>query len=310
MPRQPADQHISTVFKPKDFDKFWADVMGQVNSIPLDASIVHIPLRSTPEIDVYEVHYTSLDEIRIAGWYCVPKNYPRPLPAILHVPGYLMEPPIPKNWARKGYAAFSAAPRGKLRSHHQFNPGYPGLLTHNINDPNTYTYRGFYADACRAIDFLIEQEEVDGTRIGVTGHSQGGGLTISTAALRPQVKAASAGAPYLCGFMDSIRLTSTYPYQEIANYLRLHPEQQSAVEKSVSYFDGENLATKVTCPIIVSLGLQDNVCPPETGYSLFEAISSKDKNLYAYDGHGHDAGQFNHAAIIDSFFAEHLGLGQ
>ena len=109
--------------------------------------------------------------------------------------------------------------------------------------------------------------------------------------------------------MDSIQLTSTYPYQEIVDYLRLHPEQQSAVEKSVSYFDGVNLASKVTCPIIVSLGLQDNVCPPETGYSLFEAISSKDKRLYAYDGHGHDAGQFTHAAIIDAFFAKHLGLG-
>ena len=310
MTRAPADQHVSTVRKPADFDAFWEDVMAQAAAIPLAPEVVPAPLRSTPEIDVYEVHYNSLDHVRIAGWYCVPKDRPRPLPAILQVPGYLMEPPIPKNWGKKGYAAFSAAPRGKLRSHHQFNPGYPGLLTYSIVDRNTYTYRGFYTDACRAIDFLLTRDEVDPERIGVTGHSQGGGLTVSTAALRPQVRAASAGAPYLCGFMDSADLTHTYPYQEITNYLRLHPDQRRAVEDTVSYFDGVNLADRIRCPIIVSVGLQDNVCPPETGYDLFRAISSSDKQIYPYDGHGHDAGQFTHAAIIDAFFQKHLSPGR
>ena len=126
MPRQPADQHTSTVLKPNDFDQFWDDVMDQVKSIPLDASIAHIPLRSTAEIDVYEVHYTSLDEIRIAGWYCVPKNYPRPLPAILHVPGYLMEPPIPINWAEKDTLLLALLPVENCVAIINLTPATPG----------------------------------------------------------------------------------------------------------------------------------------------------------------------------------------
>ena len=34
-------------------------------------------------------------------------------------------------------------------------------------------------------------------------------------ALRPKIKAASAGAPYLTGVMDAVQLTRTYPYEEI-----------------------------------------------------------------------------------------------
>src|SRR6266536_690861 len=90
-------------------------------------------------------------------------------------------------WAYKGYGALAVAPRGKLRSHRQFNPGYPNLLTYNIVDRHTYAYRGFYMDSWRGIDFLLARPEVDPTRIGVTGTRQGGGLTITTAAMRPEI---------------------------------------------------------------------------------------------------------------------------
>lgn len=306
MPRIPADQYGTRVRKPDDIDAFWEDVLAQTAMIPLDPVALYDPLRSTEEIDVYEVFFTSLDQVRIAGWYALPKNRGANLPGLLQVPGYNMEPPVPKLWARKGYAAFSVAPRGKLRSNRQFNPGYPGLLTHSMVDRHTYSYRGFYMDACRAVEFLLGRDEVDSDRIGVTGHSQGGGLTISTAALRPEITAAAAGAPYLCGYMDAIELTDAYPYQEIADYLRMYPESRQEVEDTLAYFDGISLAHRITCPIIVSVGLQDSTCPPETGYAMFDAIASSDKQMYGYDGHGHDANNYEHAAVVDAFLAKHL----
>ena len=265
------------------------------------------PLRSTPQVDVYAVHYTSLDHVRIAGWYARPANHEGQLPGLLIVPGYTMEPQIPKNWAARGYAAFSVAPRGKLRSNGQFNPGYPGLLTHGIVDRNTYAYRGFYMDACRGVDFLLSRDEVDATRLGVTGHSQGGGLAIVVPALRPGGNGGHIRRSLIsAGFMDAIELTDGYPYQEIADYLHLHPESRQQVTDTLAYFDGINLAPRVTCPIIVNIGQQDSTCPPETGYALFRAIGSEDKRLYDYDGHGHDANNAVHGGIIDDFLAQHL----
>jgi cephalosporin-C deacetylase len=299
-------EYRSKVRKPDDFDAFWADVLRQAAAVPLAPEIVPDPLRSSEDIETFQVFYTSLERVRIAAWYCRPARRAERMPAILLSPGYQMDPPIPKEWARKGYVALSVAPRGKLRSLGQFNPGYPNLLTHNIVDRNTYAYRGFYVDTWRGVDFLLSRPEVDASRIGVTGSSQGGGLTITTAAMRPEVRAAAAGAPYLCGFMDAIELTHTYPYEEINDYLRRHPERRPEVEETLAYFDGISFADRISCPTIVNIGLQDNVCPPETGYALFARLGARDKQLYPYDGHGHDAGRFRHSAIVEGFFARHL----
>jgi len=306
VPKTVAPSYQSKVRKPDDFDAFWDDVMREANAVPLEPELVPDPLRSSEDIEVFHAFYTSIDRVRVAAWYCRPARRAARTPAIVLLPGYQMDPPIPKEWARKGYAALSVAPRGKLRSNRQFNPGYPNLLTHNMVDRHTYAYRGFYVDTWRSVDFLLSRPEVDAARIGVTGSSQGGGLTITTAAMRPEVRAAAAGAPYLCGFTDAVELTHTYPYEEINDYLRLHPEHRAQVEETLAYFDGISFADRISCPVIVNIGLQDNVCPPETGFALFDRIGSADKRLYPYDGHGHDAGRAKHSAVVDQFFARHL----
>ncbi|PYN33720.1 MAG: hypothetical protein DME01_17625 [Candidatus Rokuibacteriota bacterium] len=306
MPNALAGNYQSTVRKPDDFDAFWDAVLRQASGVALEPEVIPDPLRTSEDVEVFQVFYTSIDQVRVAAWYCRPARRAERTPAIMVLPGYQMDPPIPKEWARKGYVALSVAPRGKLRSNRQFNPGYPNLLTHNIVDRHTYAYRGFYVDTWRGIDFLLSRPEVDPARLGVTGSSQGGGLTITTAAMRSEVRAAAAGAPYLCGFTDAIELTHTYPYEEITDYLRLHPERRAAVEETLAYFDGICFADRIACPIIVNIGLQDNVCPPETGYALYGRVGAADKRLYPYDGHGHDAGRARHSAVVDQFFARHL----
>ncbi len=296
----------TSVTKPADFDQFWRDTLAVTAVLPLDPEVRPVHERSTEEVEVFEVRYTSWERIRIACWYCRPRGARDLLPAIIHLPGYVSEPILPKSTARRGYAALSVAPRGKLRSNRHFNPGYPGLLTHNIVDRNTYSYRGFYLDALRAVDFLLSRPEVDPGRIGAAGGSQGGGLTVVVAAMRPEIKAASAGAPYLCGMMDAILLTNSYPYQEINDYLRMYPERVDQVRQTLAYFDIINFADRLTCPILVNIGLDDDVCPPETGYALFKAIGSKDKKLYEYADCMHDAGSFWHGRIVEEFLDRSL----
>jgi cephalosporin-C deacetylase len=309
--RDPAG-YRSSVALPPDFDRFWQDTLAEAAEVPLNPRLEPVPLRSSPEVEVFDVRWDSLDGLSIAGWYCRPRGRTGRLPALIHLPGYVSEPLLPRPSALQGYCALSVAPRGKLRSNDRFNPGYPGLLTHNIVDRNTYGYRGFYVDAIRAVDFVLSREEVDRARIGLTGSSQGGALTIVVAAMRPQeIACAAAGAPGMCAFMDAPTLVDTYAYQEINDYLRLYPERTPAVRRTLDYFDGINFAPKIRCPIIVNIGLQDDICAPETGYALFRAIGSRDKKLYTYDGCGHDAGQFvGHAAIVREFLSGHLRPGE
>ncbi|MGH2561368.1 MAG: acetylxylan esterase [Thermomicrobiales bacterium] len=306
--RRPPEDHQTSVVRPPDFDDFWAEIMAEAAGIPLNPSVEHVPLRSTPEVDVYEIHYDSLDGMRVAGWYCVPtKNHLLPpYPGLLIVPGYISEPTLPKSWAKQGYAAVGVAPRGKLRSNRHFNPGYPGLLVNNMIDRHTYSYRGFYVDAARAVDFLLTRPEVDQGRIGVHGSSQGGALTITTSALRNDlVTCGAAGAPYLCGFMDSASLTHSYPYEEINDYLRQYPNREPLVRQTLAYFDGINFAPAIRCPMLIYVGRNDDVCPPETGYDLYKALTCP-KEINAYPRCAHDAGAYWQAKKTEAFLAEHL----
>ncbi|MCC6176446.1 MAG: acetylxylan esterase [Chloroflexi bacterium] len=307
-PRGSPETFETSVVRPSDFDAFWGDVMATAAAIPLNPTLEHVPHRSTEQVDVFEIGYDSLDGVRVAGWYCRPteRYLPPPYPALLIVPGYIAEPTLPKSWAKLGYATIGVAPRGKLRSNRQFNPGYPGLLVHNVVDRNTYGYRGFYVDACRAVDFAQSRPEIDGNRIGVHGSSQGGALTIVVSALRPDaITCAAAGAPYLCAMMDAAALTHTYPYEEINDYLRLHPEREPLVRATLDYYDGVNMAPKIACPTLVYIGLNDDVCPPETGYALMDALICP-KQLHAYPNCAHDAGRHWETPKVAAFLAEHL----
>lgn len=292
--------------RPADFDDFWDKTLAIAAKTPFNATVERNNLRSTSDVDVYDVYYDSFAGVRVSGWYCLPTSCSDPIPGMLHLPGYIADPLIPKESARQGYAAFGAAPRGKLRSNKQINPGYPGLLTYNIVDRFTYGYRGFFMDTVRAFQFLHNRNEVDATRIGVQGASQGGGLTLLVAGLCPEVRAASAGVPFLCGYTDAIELTRTYPYQELRDYLNTYPERKQVVLETLAYFDCINFGPRITCPILINVGMQDNIAPPELGYAAFQTIASADKTFYPYDGYGHDGGAVAHNPIVADFFEKHL----
>jgi cephalosporin-C deacetylase len=302
-----------TVERPDDFDEYWRAALSELADV--DATPVYTPRpdMSTPEIDVFDVRYSGTGDVRVAGWYTRPTGETPPTgwPALLLIPGYISDPVVAKSWTLRGYAVFSVAARGKLRAMDPVNPGYPGLLVDDIADPYSYTYRAFYLDTVRAFDLLAALAEIDATRIGVHGSSQGGGLGVVVAALRPgAVACLSAGAPYMCGIMDAVRLTYTYPYQEIREYLTVHPDHFLLVERTTSYVDVLNLAAAVTCPSQIYIGLRDDVCPPETGFALAGALPGE-VEFHAYPGAGHDAGLPAVATEIDRFLAQHLRpLGQ
>lgn len=306
-PRDPEHYQV-TVPTPPDFERYWEDVLAEVSRVPLEPSLTYEPMRSTDAVEVYDIHYTSLDGVRISGWYCRPREsaVPPPYPGLLLVPGYISDPVIPKGWAEQGYAALAVAPRGKVRSRDTVDARYPGLLVEDSVDRNTYGYRAFFADACRAVDFMTSRPEVDAARIGVHGSSQGGALTVVLAALRRDVIACgAAGAPYLCGYLTSAKLTSSYPYQEISEHLRLHPEQEAAIAETLPYFDGINFAPLIEAPMLVYIGLEDDVCPPETGFALHAAMRCE-KRLIATPRCAHDAGAHWVSADVKSFLAGHL----
>ncbi|HEV2121976.1 MAG TPA: acetylxylan esterase, partial [Chloroflexota bacterium] len=144
-------------------------------------------------------------------------------------------------------------------------------------------------DCVRALDFLAAQPEVDQSRIGLTGGSQGGALTLAVAALDPQQRArvAMADVPYLCHFRRAVDVASQPPYTEIAVYCRAWPGREAQVFRTLSYIDNMNLAERITCPVLMNVGLQDVICPPSTIFATFNHLttSTREMKVFPYNGH-------------------------
>ena len=278
---------VSQVTRPDDFEEFWTGIMAEVSRVPLDARVSPEPMRSDENAQVAQATYRSLDGLEIATWYCVPAQGEGPFPAIIQFPGYKSEPSLNRDWAAKGVITLSVAVRGKLRSNSKFNPGYPGLLSHGIESPETYSYKGVISDCTRAVDFLLSRPEVDPERIFAFGSSQGGGLTLITTALRPEIKGGVSGYPFLCCFPESMAMFRSYPYDELNCYARAYPERVPQMLETLRYFDALNFVGWIDRPMVVGIALDDEVCPPETSFAAYAGLAGpKELWLFPDSGHG------------------------
>ena len=140
-------------------------------------------------------------------------------------------------------------------------------------------------DCLRGLDFLESREEIDGVRLGMWSRSQGGGLTLATAALDFRLLAAVAEEPFLCNYPVSIDIT-TSPYSDLADYAGQHPELRPQMLETLAYFDCLNLAGDIRCPTLVNIGMNDETCPYRTVMPVFERIPGP-KALYIYPDLAH-----------------------
>ncbi|NQV31969.1 MAG: acetylxylan esterase, partial [Phycisphaeraceae bacterium] len=64
----------------------------------------------------------------------------------------------------------------------------------------------------------------------------------------------------------------------------------------------------ITCPVLMSVGLQDDVCPPRTSFAPYNAVKSKkDYRVYPLAGHGVWR---EHGPLKDQWMAKMLGVNR
>ena len=121
-------------------------------------------------------------------------------------------------------------------------------------------------DCARVIDLLMEREEIDASRIAVEGGSQGGALSLAVG-LYVRGKSYYSRCPYLCDFRRAVELAQENPYLEISHFFKIHDSLHKTEEKvynTLSYFDNMNLASRIKGEVLMSVGLEDTICPPST----------------------------------------------
>jgi cephalosporin-C deacetylase len=160
-------------------------------------------------------------------------------------------------------------------------------MTRGIARPETYYFTRLFVDAARAVEVAADLDPIDAHRIAVCGVSQGGGLALAAAALRPDtVRVCHADLPFLCDFQRAVGLSPEYPYKEIADFLAQQVDLVPAALETLRYVDCALLARRITADCLLSVGLMDEICPPSTVFAAYNEITApKDIAVYPFGVH-------------------------
>lgn len=279
----------------QDFSAFWEEIKLSINEMGIEASFdwLDYPVKG---IKAADVTLTSWDGTPIRAWFITPEKT-EPTPAMLQFHGYTDSRGYINQylkWALQGITVISFEVRGQ-----GFTPDfarYPngtqrqGWMALGIEEKEKYYYANVYKDVMSCVNWAFQREEVNSDKVAVFGGSQGGALALVAAALNENISAVLADCPFLSHFERALQIAES-PYTEILQYFRFRDPERKKYEhimKNLSYFDVMNFAPSISCPALLSIGLEDNVTPPSTVFAVYNHLSSSEKDIKTYPEHGHE----------------------
>lgn len=302
---------------PADIDGFWAATLREAREH--DIAVTCTPIdNGLSVIDTFDVTFAGYGGSPIRAWLHLPAVRSGPLPGVVEYVGYGGGRGLPHErvlWAAAGYAHLVMDTRGQGSSWMVGDtpdpdaggaPSHPGFMTQGILDPATYYYRRVYTDAVRAVEAARTHDAIDPGRVGVTGGSQGGGISLAVAGLLPDLAAVMTDVPFLSDFPRAITFADTNPYGEIVRYLKAHRDHVEPALTTLSYFDAATLGRKAKSPALFSVGLMDDICPPSTVYAAFNHYGGP-KEMREYPFNDHEGGQGFHDVAKLRWLAERVG---
>lgn len=237
------------------------------------------------DFDVYTRYYVSYpsDDLTITGIMHVPKGQ-GPFPVVILNHGYI---PPSRYWsgADTWRAADYLARRGYLTLAPDFR-GWGG----SDSGPN-YFRTGLVIDILNAINSLESVPEADPSRVGMWGHSMGGGATtksitvdaegrIEAAVLYGPVSADDVEVGRRWGFRN--RIVEDIAMQR-AYYQTARDDEFLAKTSPVNYFE------YVTASVQIHQGTADTSTPPRWAEAIRDGLQAagKDVQYFTYEGQGH-----------------------
>lgn len=274
--------------EPADFDAFWQKGKDDLAKIPLEARLTLLPEACTDKVNVYHVSFRTLNQAwnpqppRIYGILCEPRT-PGKYPAVLKVPGagvrpYAGDPDL----AARGAIVLEIGIHGIPVNLPQnvYDALYGGALhsywLNQLDNREAYYYHRVYLGCVRANDFLTAREMWDGRNLVVLGASQGGQLSIVTAALDPRVTALSATHPAMCDVAAELHgRAGGWPHPFKPNddgSPSLHATPAKIA--TAAYYDTVNFARRLKVPGFYIWGYNDETCPPTSTFAAYNVITA------------------------------------
>ncbi|CAN0519801.1 unnamed protein product, partial [Laminaria digitata] len=268
--------------KPADFDKFWEGQLAALQAIPKNTKLKRAKSKAKG-IKYYKTQMDNINGSKIQGQLARPSKEKK-LPALLIVQ-WAGVYPLQKAWvidkAKRGWLVLNINPHdlpideedsfykeqanGPLKN-------YPSISN---EDKNTSYFLRMYLSCYRAAQYLTERPDWNGETLVVMGGSQGGLQALVTAGLHPKITASLALVPAGFDMMGpEVGREPGWPkwYRAVEN------KDVQKVRETSRYFDVANFIPRITRPVLVGIGLLDQVCPPEGIYAGLNQLTS-DKEI-------------------------------
>lgn len=285
--------------KPGDFDEYWAKALAELQATdpnPILEPSKNIHPRNAEAFDLW---FTGIGGARIYAKYIRPKNAPKPHPAVLFFHGYAGHS---GDWQEKlsyvgeGLAVAALDCRGQGGRSEDNTPvrgnTMQGQFIRGLDDtPEKLLFRSIFLDTAQLARVIMSFDEVDATRIGTYGGSQGGALSIACASLVPEIKRCVSIFPFLSDYKRVWEMDlAENAYIELKQFFRYFDprhEREDEIFTRLGYIDIKNLAPRIKAETLLGLSLMDRICPPSTQFAAYNAITAKKEGII-YPDFGHE----------------------
>ena len=191
---------------PPDFDRYWDESLAELDEVKPEISLTPAREFSAPNAECFDLYFTGVGSARIHAKLLRPSARRGAAPAVVQFHGYQSN--SGKWYTRLAYvnAGFTVAVldcRGQYgESEDNLNNLGITVRGHIIRgvddpDPKKLLFRYNYLDTVELARIVMGLDGVDPGKVGVTGGSQGGGLSCACAALEPRVNRCLAVYPFL-----------------------------------------------------------------------------------------------------------------
>jgi len=284
--------------RPADFDEFWDKSLAEMRAINPQVELRSASFQ-TSFARCYHLFFTAVGGARVHAKLLKPSKIEGKCPAVLMFHGYTGDSgdwfdKLPYVAAGFVVAALDCRGQGGLSEDVGAVKGmtWKGHIVRGLDDaPEKLLFRQIFLDTAQLAKIVMEMSEVDADRVGATGGSQGGGLTIACAALEPRIKKAAPVFPFLSDYRRVWEIDlAKRAYEELADYFRhfdpLH-EREEELFTRLGYIDVQHLAPRIQGEVMMTVCLMDQVCPPSTQFAVYNKITAK-KRMVIYPDFGHE----------------------
>jgi cephalosporin-C deacetylase len=279
-------------------DAYWDAALAEMRTFDPRVELVPHAL-DAPFAECFHLYFTGVGGARVHAKYLQPKGAAEPHPAVVMFHGYSGNSgdwSDKLNYVARGFsvAAMDCRGQGGLSEDAGGVKGNTlnGHIIRGLADaPENLLFRRIFLDTAQLAGIVMGMPEVDPDRVGATGGSQGGGLTLACSALEPRIKKAAPVYPFLCDYLRVWEMDlDANAYQELRNHFRLFDplhEREEETFTRLGYIDNQHLAKRIRAEVLMAVGLMDSICPPSTQFAAYNKIKSK-KELLIYPDYGHE----------------------